>query len=311
MRNAFVHSLEKMAACNEDIIVLVADNGAIVFDRFREQYPERFFNVGIAEANMVGVAAGLAACGKIPFAYTIGSFLTMRAFEQIRNDVCMQRMNVKLAGIGAGFVYSALGPTHHATEDIALMSSLPKMTILAPADPLEAAAAAMVAAKTDGPVYLRLATGGTPSLHQDKEILFEVGDSIQMATGTDLTIISHGLMVHEAMEASQLLRREGISARILNMVSIKPFDEKAVIQAAEETGTVLVVEDHSLQGGLGSMIGTFLLETGIPCAFARLGLEESFAVGYGSFEDLKEINRLDTRRIAAAARSLLDARCHH
>ena len=167
MRNAYISALYELADTNKQIYALVSDNGAIVYDKYRESFPERFINFGIAEANMISIAAGLAACGKIPFTYTISTFLTMRAFEQIRNDVCMQKMNVKIVGIGAGFVYSNLGPTHHSVEDIALMRVLPNMVIFSPADQLESRKMTFASAKIEGPVYLRLATGGTPDVYKD------------------------------------------------------------------------------------------------------------------------------------------------
>jgi len=200
MRNAYIAAVHDLAGRDSQILALVADNGAIVFDRYRKDYPDRFINFGIAEANMISVAAGLAACGKIPFAYTIAGFLTMRAYEQIRNDVCLQRMNVKLVGIGAGFAYSDLGPTHHTVEDLALMRILPGMTIFAPCDPQEARRVTFAAAQIDGPVYIRLATGGSPRVY-DTDMTFEIGKAVSLHEGNDLTIVTTGHIVPEVLSA--------------------------------------------------------------------------------------------------------------
>ena len=231
MRNAYLSALYDLANGNRQVLALVADNGALVYDRFRKDFPEQFLNFGISEANMVTVAAGLASCGKIPFAYTIACFITMRAFEQIRNDVCLQKMNVKLVGIGAGFVYSNLGPTHHATKDIAIMRPLPHMTIFSPADPLEAKKVTFAAAQINGPVYLRLSTGGAPSVYtQDYE--FKVGKGVTLRQGSDVAIIATGGIVHEVNQAVDELEKFGISARLINIHTLKPIDKEIILGGA-------------------------------------------------------------------------------
>lgn len=311
MRNAYIRTLTELASRQNSILSLVADNGAIVFDDFRKRYPDRFINFGIAEANMVSVAAGLAACGKIPFAYTIGNFLTMRAFEQIRNDVCLQRMNVKLVGIGAGLVYSDLGPTHHPTEDLALMRSLPGMTILAPADPLEAGLATEAAAGIDGPVYLRLATGGTPAIHHEASCEFTLGKGITLRQGSDLTLVSYGTLLHEVLRAGADLANQGISVRIINLHTLKPLDREIILRAAEETGAILCAEEHGVEGGLGSALAEFLLEEHRgPLKFKRLGLNDTFAKGYGTYDEMKELNGLAWHHIASAGAELVNRKKH-
>lgn len=305
MRNAYIKSLTDLADNHEEILSLVADNGAIVFDEFRRKFPNRFINFGIAEANMVSVAAGLAACGKIPFAYTIGNFLTMRAFEQIRNDICLQKMNVKLVGIGSGLVYSDLGPTHHPTEDLALMRTLPGMTILTPADPLEAKKATEAAVRINGPVYLRLATGGTPALYDERVYEFSLGKGVTLRDGDDLTIIGHGTIIHEIVKATEELANNGISCRVINIHTLKPIDKDIILQAARQTGVILCVEEHSIEGGLGSVVASILLENlHQQVRFKRLGLDNVFACGYGSYADMKEMNGLSSRHIVDAATAL-------
>jgi len=306
MRNAYLSALYELAKGDNRILALVADNGAIVYDKYRMDFPERFFNFGISEANMISVAAGLASCGKIPFAYTIACFITMRAFEQIRNDICLQRMNVKLVGIGAGFVYSNLGPTHHATKDITLMRSLPGMTIFSPADDLESQKATLAAAAIDGPVYLRLATGSSPVVYQ-KDYEFEPGRGVVLREGKDISIITTGAITHEALQAAEDLGNAGVSAKVINIHTVKPIDKEIIIQAASDTRAVLTVEEHSIYGGLGSAVAEVILENHKePVSFKRLGLRGTFASGYGSYQDMKEMNGLSKGDIAQEAKALLE-----
>lgn len=308
MRNAYLAALYNLAKDNKNIFALVADNGAIVYDKYRQDFPDQFINFGIAEANMISVAAGLASCGKIPFAYTISSFLTMRAFEQIRIDVCLQEMNVKLVGIGAGFVYSNLGPTHQATEDIALMRTLPKMTILSPADPLEAKYATYAAAKASGPVYLRLATGGSPAVYK-KEYDFKLGKAVILKEGSYLTIIATGGIIQEALKAAEELEGLGISTRLINMHTIKPIDQESILKAANETRAILTIEEHAIEGGLGSAVAEVILEGGNKSVrFKRLGMNNAFPVGYGTYDQMKEANGLSQHDIIREARNICKIR---
>jgi len=305
MRNAYLSALYDLAKNNKQVIALVADNGAIVYDKFRRDFPGRFINFGIAEANMISVAAGLASCGKIPFAYTISNFLTMRAFEQVRNDLCLQRMNVKLVGIGAGFVYSNLGPTHHATEDIAIMRSLPNMVIFSCADALEAKKATLAAAEINGPVYLRLATGGSPVVHQE-DYDFKTGKAVTLRKGKDITIIATGGIVYETLKAADELEKEGISVNLINVHTIKPIDQDAILDAAGKTRVVLTVEEHTIFGGLGSAVAEVILEHNPgTIKFKRLGLNGVFPDGYGSYDEMKQKNNLSKAHIVEEAKKLL------
>jgi len=304
MRNAYIAELYELVKQNKNILALISDNGAIVYDKFAADFPDNLINFGIAEATMISAAAGLAASGKIPFAYTIASFLTMRAYEQIRVDVCLQKMNVKLVGIGAGFVYSDLGPTHHCIEDIALMNVLPNMTILAPADPLEARYCTAAAAKINGPVYIRLTTGGTPKIY-DTAFDFKVGTANILADGKDISIIACGSIVYEALLAVKELTQQGISVNFINMSTLKPIDENAIITAAKKTGRILTIEEHSINGGLGSIVATSLLENGISnVLFARMGLRD-FPNSYGKYDYMKEINGLSKTHIIAQVLKML------
>ena len=305
MRNAYLKVLYELADKDPRVMALVADNGAIVYDKYREKFSDRFINFGIAEANMISVAAGMASCGKIPFTYTISCFLTMRAFEQIRNDVCLQKMNVKLVGIGAGFVYSSLGPTHHATEDIAIMRALPEMTIISPADDAESEKATLASYQKQGPVYLRLATGSSPEVYK-ADYDFELGKGVILAHGSDLTIIGTGGILTEVMSASQQLSRAGLSVRVINIHTIKPLDKEIIAKAAAETKAVLTVEEHSIIGGLGSAVAEAILEAGqANTRFKRLGLNNQFPQGYGSYQDMKKMNGLSCEDIVREARALI------
>ncbi|MCP4679650.1 MAG: transketolase [Deltaproteobacteria bacterium] len=307
MRNAYIRALSNLAEADDRILALVADNGAIVFDDFRSRYPGRFFNFGISEANMVSVAAGLAACGKVPFAYTISNFLSMRAFEQIRNGVCLQQMNVKLVGIGVGFVYSNLGPTHHAVEDVALMRALPGMTIFSPADPIESAAATAKAAEIDGPVYLRLATGGTPALFDD-DYEFALGKAVTLLGGTDITVISTGNIVGDVLQTCKALKDKGLGVRLLHCPTLKPIDREAILSASAETKGIVVVEEHTIEGGLGSIVSEVVAGHAGPRVPIKLvGLNNSFPVGYGTYQEMKEQNGLGQERISSEILSLWEA----
>jgi len=304
MRNAYIKAVYDMAGIDRNVLALVADNGAIVFDDFRRDYPEQFINFGISEANMVSAAAGLASCGKIPFAYTIAGFITMRSYEQVRNDVCLQRQNVKLVGVGAGMRYSSLGPTHHATEDIAIMRVLPGMNIIVPASPREAYAATRYAAEIDGPVYIRLEATKEPEFYPEG-YEFQLGKGIVLREGSDITFIAAGSIVHDVLKVAGMLAEKGIGARVINMPSIKPIDKENIVQAARETGIIVTVEEHSIIGGLGSAVGEVLLEHGCGhTVFRSLGVEDHFCKGYGTHAYMKANNGLAMERIMAIAIAL-------
>ena len=305
MRNAYISALHQLSKSNTNILALVADNGTIVYDKYREDFPDRFINFGISEANMISVAAGLASCGKIPFAYTISNFLTMRAFEQVRNDVCLQKMNVKLVGIGVGFIYSNLGPTHHATEDIAIMRALPNMTIFSPCDSLESRNVTLAAANIDGPVYIRMATGGTPKIY-DGDYGFKVGKGVALRDGKDATIIATGSIMLEAVKAVDELKEKGASVRLINMHTLKPIDKEIILKAADETKAILTIDEHTIHGGIGSIVAEVIVEgCGSAVKFKRIGLDKNFSVGYGTYQDLKHINGISAEHIVDEVETLL------
>ena len=298
MRDAYIAALTELTRRDRRVYSLVADNGAIVFDKYRAEFAGNFINFGISEANMLSAAAGMASVGLVPFTYTIASFITQRAFEQIRDDVCYQGMNVKIVGVGAGFAYSVLGPTHHAGEDIALMRTLPGMTIFSPADPRETYQATLAMADVQGPAYLRIASRGEPPVYE-KELFFQPGRGVVLRRGTGVTIVATGVVVIDALEAAKRLEEKGISARVINIHTIAPFDEEIILEAARETGAIVTVEAHNVIGGLGSAVAeTLARRATAPCRFRSLGMR-GFCEEYDTHAGLKARLGLDAASIAA------------
>lgn len=305
MRNAYIEALYELTQENRNIYSFVADNGAIVFDKYREKFPENFINFGLAECTMVSVAAGMASCGHIPFIYTIIPFLVMRAYEQIRNDICMQEMNVKIVGIGAGVRYSTLGPTHHAIEDIALMRVLPNMTIISPADSLETKKATKEASKIKGPVYIRLGTSKEPVVYKD-DYRFEAGKGVLIRPGEDVTLVATGNSVYDAQIACEELERKGKSVRLINIHTIKPIDEDIIIKAAEETRAIITIENHSIIGGLGSAVAEILVKKYEgKIKLKHMGFNDNYCFDYGTHAELKNIYGLAPKQIISLAEEII------
>lgn len=304
MRTAYLESLYEIASEDKNVFALISDNGAIVYDKYRADLGGQYYNLGISEANMLGVAAGMANCGKIPFAYTIGAFLAYRAYEFIRNDICLQNMNVKIVGTGAGMVYSALGPTHHSTEDMGGLRSLPNLTIITPASPMEVRKATFAAYKHDGPVYLRLGTNKEPEIYTD-DYEFEIGKVVTLREGNDVTIIGTGNILVDVLEAAKELEKEGISVRVLNAHTLTPFDVEGVCKALKETKAIVTVEDHAMIGGLGSAVAEVIAESGMSTKFKRIGLNNHFSKGYGTYAEVKESNGIGKADIISGVRGIL------
>lgn len=303
MRTAYLDTLYGLAQQDKRVYALISDNGAIVYDQYRRDLPDQYLNLGISEANMVGMAAGMASCGKIPFAYTIGAFLAYRAFEFIRNDVCLQNQNVKIVGTGAGEVYSALGPTHHSTEDLGGLRALPHLTILCPASPLEVRKATAAAYEHEGPVYLRLGTNREPEIYEE-EYEFQIGKSVTLKEGEDITLIGTGSVMKNALDAAWKLNTEGIGVRVIDMHTIKPIDQETVIKAIDETGKIVTVEDHNIIGGLGSAVAEVIAEYGKKIKFKRVGLRD-FSKSYGTYEEVKKNNRIGVTDVCRDIRETL------
>jgi transketolase len=258
------------------IVVLDADlSKSTKTDTFKKKFPESFFNMGIAEGNMMTVAAGMATCGKVVFASSFAMFAAGRAFEQVRNSICYPKLNVKIGATHAGISVGEDGASHQPIEDIAIMRALPNMTVISPADALETKYAVKAAIEHDGPVYLRLGRLAVPVIYEESSYRFELGKGITLAEGNDVTIIATGLMVHAALDAKDLLAQEGIKARIINIHTIKPIDVEIIVKAARDTGAIVTVEEHNIIGGLGSAVAEVLSENN-PVSLLRIGIQDKF-----------------------------------
>lgn len=273
-REAYGKTLVELVE-NKDVVVLDADlAGATKTDMFKKACPERFFDMGIAEGDMMGTAAGLAASGKIPFASTFAIFAAGRGFEQIRNSICYPKLNVKVAATHAGVTVGEDGGSHQAIEDISLMRSIPGMVVLNPADAVEARAMVLAAAEYNGPMYLRFGRAATPVIHDDS-YKFELGKGEVLKEGKDVSIIATGIMVAKALEAAEVLKADGIDAEVINIGTIKPLDNELVVASAKKTGKVVTAEEHSIIGGLGSAVCEVLSEE-CPVKVTRIGVKDQF-----------------------------------
>lgn len=274
-REAYGEALREMGLENKNIVVLDADlSKSTKTNVFAKEFPDRFINVGIAEQNMMGTAAGLAAAGKVPFVSTFAMFAAGRAYEQVRNSICYPQLNVKIAATHAGLTVGEDGATHQAIEDVALMRAIPNMTVIVPADAMETRHAVAWAAKYQGPVYLRLGRMSVPDMFGDG-YEFQLGKAVELANGLDVTIIANGVMVGAARRAADELIAAGFSARVLNMHTVKPIDRDAIVKAAKETGAIVTCEEHTIIGGLGSAVAEVLVET-VPVPMERVGVMDTF-----------------------------------
>jgi transketolase len=305
VRTAFIKELFELAKQDERIVLIVGDLGFGVVTPFMEQLPRQFLNAGVAEQNMTGMAAGMALSGKIALTYSIANFPTLRCLEQVRNDVCYHNANVKVVSVGGGFTYGAMGATHHALEDLAVMRAMPGLAVVAPGDPVEARAATRAIIAYRGPCYLRLGKAGEPVVHQSP-IDFELGKAIHMREGRDATLISTGGILQNVVRAAERLAKEGIETRVLSMHTLKPFDEGAVLAAARETGAIFTIEEHSIVGGLGSAVAELLAESdGTKPPFKRIGVPSGFSPHIGSQEYMQECHGLTDAGIAKSVASVL------
>ena len=303
-RDAYGQTLVELGNEREDIVVMDADLAAATkTGMFKKAHPDRFFNTGIAEGNMMSIAAGLAACGKTVFASSFAMFAAGRAFEQIRNSIGYPHLNVKIAASHAGVSVGEDGATHQCCEDIGIMRTIPGMVILNPADAPEAKAAVRAAAAYNGPVYLRLGRLAVPVFNEEN-VKFEIGKGKVMREGTDVTVIATGLEVNEAMIAAEALQAEGIDARVVNMATIKPIDKDIILQAAAETGAIVTAEEHNIIGGLGSAVAEVLVESGKPVPMLRVGVEDAFGRS-GPALELLELYGLTAPHIVDKVKAVL------
>ncbi|MDD6276341.1 MAG: transketolase family protein [Clostridia bacterium] len=286
-REAYGKALVELGEKNDKVVVMDADLAAATkTGMFKKAFPDRFIDAGIAESNLVGVAAGLSTTGHIVFASSFAMFLAGRAFEQIRNTIGYPHLNVKLGATHAGISVGEDGASHQCCEDIALMRTIPGMTIINPADDVEARAAVLAAADYDGPVYLRFGRLAVPRFNDPDTYKFEMGKGVVLADGSDVTIVATGLMVNEAIIAREMLKDEGISARVINIHTIKPIDKQIILEAAQQTGAIVTAEEHSIIGGLGSAVAETVCE-GTPVPVVRVGVEDKFGASGPAVEMLK------------------------
>lgn len=302
----YAKTLSDLAEHDPRIVVLTSDLAkSTKIGVFEERFPDRFYNVGIAEQNMFGIASGMAKCGLIPFTSCFAVFTACRGLDQVHTDICYQNLNVKMIASHAGTSFGQAGTTHHSTEDIAIMRSMANLTVIVPADGMETANAVKAAIEMNGPVYIRINRGFDQIVYDGMDYGFEIGKAVQLMDGTDLTIIACGSGVFQAVQAArELAFSDGIKARVLNVHTIKPIDREAIMKAVQETRRIITVEDHTVIGGLGGAVAEVIAEGGKACAFRRLGLQDAFSP-IGLHEDLMSHHKIDANGIIETTRALM------
>lgn len=289
---------------DKNVISCLSDSGTDYDEMLMREFPKQCINYGICENNKVASASGLASTGKIPFVYTTNAFLAYRSYEFIRDDVCLQNRNVKLIGMGCGISWSTLGSTHHTTEDISALKALPNLTILSPCSPKELEKCMQYAYETNGPIYIRIGMGNEQEIYDD-ECPFTISKNNVIKDGKDATIFVTGSIISEVLKASELLEKENISIKIVNVSTLKPFDEKNVIEEISSQKNIISVEEHNIIGGLGSSIADVIAQNESNCKLSKIGLNDCFAKGYGTYDEIKKMNGLDYNSIYIKIRELL------
>ncbi|MBP1890421.1 transketolase [Clostridium moniliforme] len=306
-REAYGKALKDLAAMNKNVVVLDADlSKSTKTADFKAVAPERFFNMGIAEGNMMGVAAGMSTCGKIPFVSTFAMFAAGRAFEQIRNSICYPKLNVKICATHAGLTVGEDGASHQAIEDLSLMRSIPNMTVINPCDGVETDAVIKAIAEFDGPCYVRLGRAAVNIINDKETYKFELGKGVTLKEGNDVTLVATGIMVDVALEAADMLEKEGIKARVINIHTLKPIDREILVKAAKETGAIVTAEEHNVIGGLGSAVSEVLTEE-YPVPVLKVGVLDKFGES-GKPNELLEAYGLTAKNIAEKAKKAMSFR---
>jgi len=303
VRIAFVKTLFELAKKDERIMLLTGDLGFSVFEEFIEKLPKQYLNAGVAEQNMTGAAAGMAMGGRIPVIYSIMPFVTMRNFEQVRNDICYQNLNVKIVGIGSGFSYGPYGHTHYGLEDLGVMRTIPGITIFAPGDPIETELVTKAAFKINGPVYIRLGKAGEPTVHIKKP-KFSIGKGIVVKKGMDVTIFTMGTMLPTAVKVSEMLKKK-YSIGVISMPSIKPLDEKIILEYARKGKSIFSLEEHFITGGLGSAMAEVLAENKTGVMFKRIGVPNEFSKKTGNQNFMRGLNGLLPEQICSVIEKVI------
>lgn len=296
MQKAYLMALYELAAKDKRVLSLLADSGTGYDELFQREFPDQLIDFGIAEEHMVGAAAGMASCGKIPFVYTAGAFLAYRSFEFIRDDICLQNLNVKIVGMGSGLAWSTLGPTHHTTEDISVLRALPNLTIFSPACPREVEKVVKAAYEINGPVYIRIGMNAEPDIYGD-DYAFETGKNVQLRTGSDIAVFTTGSIASGALKAVDMLQEKGISASLYQVHTMKPFDAQSVMDAARTHKALVTIEEHNIYGGLGGIVSEVVAEQGLGVKVKRIGLQDTFAKGYGTHAEVRRQNGLDAESL--------------
>lgn len=296
MQKAYITSLYNILKDDKNVISCLSDSGTDYDELIAREFPNQCINFGIGENNKVAAAAGLASCGKIPFVYTTNAFLAYRSYEFIRDDVCLQNYSVKLVGMGCGLSWSTLGSTHHTTEDISALKAIPNLIIFSPASPKELEKCVEAAYKTKGPVYIRMGMSNETEIY-DNECQFKIGKNSTIVEGSDATIFVTGSIISEVIKASEKLALDNIHIKIVNVSTIKPFDEYSVIEEAKKQSNLFSIEEHNVIGGIGSSVADVIATNGLHCKLTKIGLNDCFAHGYGTYDELIKINNLDANSI--------------
>lgn len=298
MRQAFIQSLIRLAESNPKIYLLTGDLGYRVLEPFIEKFPNRFLNVGVAEANLITVSAGLASMGFIPFAYSIATFATLRPYEQIRNDVCLQNLGVKIVGVGGGLAYAKAGPSHHSVEDIALMRTLPNMTIIAPNQPSQIDQVLTQITNTQGPCYLRLERNPREDIKEVSAKKFKVGKGIQIKAGAKIAILATGNKIETALNVSRIFEKKGTSIAVFTFPTVQPLDLKLLLEIGREYSYIVTLEEHSILGGFGSSVLEFFASTKLQTRILNLGLKKTFTPISSDYNELIKLHKLSPEQVA-------------
>ena len=296
MRKAFINTLIELAEKDKNIYLLTGDLGFSVLEKFIEKFPKRFFNCGVAEQNMMGVAAGLALSGKKPYVYSIIPFVTMRCFEQIRNDICYQNLDVKIIGVGSGLAYGPLGASHHAIEDVAILRALPNMTILSPADPVETKEVVLKTYQTKTPTYLRLNKSGEKILYNFNHDI-EISKPSILRKGKNGLIIATGILVSLGLETVEKLKEKGYNFKLISLHTLKPIEREILLRELAEIKLIYTLEEHNIIGGLGSAVAEILMESGWQGSFKRIGIPDQYSPEVGKTEYLRKFFGLVSEKI--------------
>lgn len=296
MQKAYIKSLYNILKEDKRVISCLSDSGTDYDEMIAREFPDQCINFGISENNKVAASAGLAKCGKIPFVYTTNAFLAYRSYEFIRDDICLQNYNVKFVGMGCGLSWSTLGPTHHTTEDISVLKAIPNLTILSPASPKEVEKCVEEAYKINGPVYIRMGMSNEPEIY-DGECNFELQKNSVIKEGLNATVFATGSIISNVILAGEKLRLEGINIKIVNVSTIKPFDDLSIIEESKKQLNLFSVEEHNIIGGIGSSIADVIAMNGLQCKLTKIGLNDCFAHGYGTYEEIRKANNLDVDSI--------------